>query len=238
MVERRLPRRRALIVAVIAIVAAIVVWNVPLFDFLLYPLRLFVTFVHEAGHGLSAILTGGRFINLTVYANGAGVATTAGGWRWIIIPAGYLGAALFGAGLLYVANRTHRSRTIMAVLAGAVAVVTLAFTGWFSTAWLVGLGMAIVLGLMAWKMGTEACLWVLNFLAVLCCLNAVVDVTTLISNSTIGMGRVQNDAAAFSVEIAPLIPGWFWAICWSGIALGLLAAAVWYGIVRQVKSAL
>jgi hypothetical protein len=238
MLAHRGSQRRALLVAVLAIAAAIAAWNVPALDFLLYPIRLFVTFVHEAGHGLAAILTGGRFVNLTVLANGSGVASTIGGWRWIIIPAGYIGAALFGAGLLYLANRTHRSRAITGVLAAVIGVITLAFTGWFSTAWLVGLGMAAVLGLLAWKAREEVCLWVLNFLAVVCCLNAVVDVTTLIGSSNIALGQVRNDAAAFSAEVAPLIPPWVWAICWSGIALILLGAAIWFGILRKARSAL
>jgi hypothetical protein len=89
-----------------------VLWNIPQLDFILYPFRLFVTFVHEAGHGLAAILTGGRFEGFEVYSSGAGQALTVGGSRAVILPAGYLGAALFGAVLFYLVNSAPFPRTL------------------------------------------------------------------------------------------------------------------------------
>ena len=49
------------------------------------------TLVHELSHGLAALLTGGRFVQFTITPDASGLATSAGGWRWLIIPAGYLG---------------------------------------------------------------------------------------------------------------------------------------------------
>ncbi|PJF25379.1 MAG: hypothetical protein CUN53_13085, partial [Phototrophicales bacterium] len=78
----RLPfRRRALILSGLALAAALILWNTPALDPLVYPFRLFVTFVHETGHGLAALATGGRFLGFQVFENGAGVALTAGGSR-------------------------------------------------------------------------------------------------------------------------------------------------------------
>src|SRR5690606_1088256 len=82
-------RRRALIYAGIALVVVFILWNIPQLSLLLFPFRLFVTFVHEAGHGLAAILTGGRFLSFTILPNGAGFATTAGGSAALILSAGY-----------------------------------------------------------------------------------------------------------------------------------------------------
>ena len=96
---------------------------------ILYPFRLLVTFVHEAGHGLAAIVSGGRFIEFTVYPTGAGVALTAGGNPWLVLPAGYLGAALFGAILLYTANRVEDERWVTVFVGGFFVAVALIFTG-------------------------------------------------------------------------------------------------------------
>src|SRR3954466_10077092 len=88
---------RRLLLAVLAAVVVFVLWNIPQLDFILYPFRLFVSYVHESGHGTAAILTGGRFEALQIFSDGSGQALTVGGSRLVVLPAGYLGAALFGA---------------------------------------------------------------------------------------------------------------------------------------------
>ena len=40
---------------------ALVLWQMQGLFFLAYPFRLFVTMIHELGHGMAAVLTGGRF---------------------------------------------------------------------------------------------------------------------------------------------------------------------------------
>src|SRR5258708_26565700 len=93
-----------------AFVLVFFVWQFTDQNTILYPLRLLVTFVHETGHGLTAALTGGHFLRFVVYPNGSGVATTSGGSAFLVPQMGYLGAALFGAVLLYPANRVERGK--------------------------------------------------------------------------------------------------------------------------------
>ena len=50
-----------------------VLWFIPFADYLVYPIRLFVTFVHEGGHALAAILTGGSVQSLTVAPDSSGL---------------------------------------------------------------------------------------------------------------------------------------------------------------------
>ncbi|HVU14780.1 MAG TPA: M50 family metallopeptidase [Phototrophicaceae bacterium] len=226
-------RQRALMIALIAFVIVFVLWNVPQLGFILYPIRLFVTFVHESGHGLAAIISGGRFVNLTVFADGSGVALTAGGSPLLILPAGYLGAALFGAVLFYLVNTVPFPRTISLVLAILVAIITLAFTSFLSTAWLVGLGMALVLVLL-WRVGDRSVnLLVLDVLAILTGLNAVLDLLTVITHPDIALGTTRNDAAAFSAAVAPIIPGVIWALLWALLAVIMLGAAVYFSHIRR-----
>ena len=40
------------ILLIIATVITIVLWFIPFADYLVYPIRLFVTFIHEASHAL------------------------------------------------------------------------------------------------------------------------------------------------------------------------------------------
>ncbi len=225
-------RQRALTIAAVAFVIVLVLWNLPQLGFILYPIRLFVTFVHESGHGLAAIVSGGHFVNFTVYSNGAGVALTTGGSPLLILPAGYLGAALFGAVLFYAVNTVPFPRTISLVLAVLVAAITLLYTQALSTAWLVGLGMALVLALL-WRFADRSVnLLVLDVLAMLTGLNAVLDLVNVITHSGASMGGVRNDAAAFSAAVAPIVPPVIWAILWAVIAVLMLGAAVYFSHIR------
>jgi hypothetical protein len=229
-------RQRAVLLMPIAALIVFVLWNTPQLDALLYPFRLFVTYVHEAGHGLAAILTGGRLLGFVVSPDGSGVATTVGGWRWLILPAGYLGAATFGALLFFVANRFPHSR----YLSGGLGVLLILFTVLFGlssfTAILVGGLFGALLLVMAKYANHTINLIVLNVLAILTGLNAVLDLWYLTQFSDIGAGRVRNDAAAFAYEVVPLTPAWLWAGLWALIAVAMLGAAVWFSVVHPLMS--
>ncbi|NWG17128.1 MAG: M50 family metallopeptidase [Chloroflexi bacterium] len=225
-------RRRDLLILAAAIVIVFILWNVPGLDFLLYPFRLFVTFVHEAGHGLAALLTGGRFIGFEIYGNGAGQAITAGGSRAIILPAGYLGAALFGAALFYLTNRLRHTRAISVGLGALLIALSVLFGLRSVTALLVGIAFGAVLIGLGYKANRALNALVLNVLAILTGLNAVMDVVFLVGNSSASMGSLRNDAAAFSAEVFPLVPAAVWALVWVVLAAALLGVAAWYGVVR------
>src|SRR5579883_3155868 len=92
----------------LATLATLVLWWAPYSNVILYPIRLFVTFVHESGHALMAIATGGSVESLTVRSNGSGVTMTLGGIPWLVLSGGYLGSTVFGALLLQV-GRISRS---------------------------------------------------------------------------------------------------------------------------------
>ena len=47
---------------------------VPMGRLILYPFTLLSTWVHEMGHGISALLVGGHFLRLDIYADASGMA--------------------------------------------------------------------------------------------------------------------------------------------------------------------
>ena len=225
-------RQRAFMGALIAFGVVLLLWNIPQLDFLLYPIRLFVTFVHESGHGLAAILTGGHFERFEVMSNGAGVALTAGGSRLLILPFGYLGAALFGSILFYLANTVPHSRVISFALGTAIIAITVLFTDLLTTAFIVGIAMGAILIFLGLRAAPDVNLVLLNVLAILTALNGVLDLVYLVSNTGATVGAVRNDAAQFSAEIAPLIPAPVWAALWALIALLMLGASIWFSVIR------
>ena len=75
---------------------------------LLYPVTMLVTFLHEFGHALGAILTGGTVEGLQVNPDGSGYTTTRGGSPGIVLMGGYLGSAILGNILFRIGARHHQ----------------------------------------------------------------------------------------------------------------------------------
>ncbi len=122
-------QRRDIILAGGAFLVALLFWQIQDLYILMYPFRLFVTMIHELGHGVAAVLTGGHFIEFAVTKHGAGITYTSGGSRFVIIQAGYLGTALFGAVLLYLTHRTARPERVAIGVGLFVGILTLAYSG-------------------------------------------------------------------------------------------------------------
>ncbi len=227
-------RRNALWMAVLATGVVFIVWNIPQLSFLLYPFRLFVTFVHEAGHALMASFTGGGVESFTVMANGTGWAKTWGGNRLFILPAGYLSAAFFGAVLFYLVNTVPFPRKIALALGTMIVVISL-FLGAQGIALIIGILSGVALIFVSVRGSIELNIFVLNFLAIITGLNGALDVIQLVGNTNIGLGNVQNDAAALAA-LTPPIPAAVWAFLWAVIAVLMLGASVYYSIIRPMRN--
>ncbi len=205
-----------------ALTLAIVLQFIPFANLVLYPLRLFVTFVHESGHALAAIATGGAVQSLQVMPNGEGVtmASTPPLLSWITFSSGYLGAALFGALLMQVGRlkHGHAGKVALGFAAFSILAITLAWAfrpvqDPFTL--VVGLGLTSALLLLAKTLKPSTAQFVVTFLAAFCSLNALGDLHILISLTQ--MGSAHNDAA----NMAKYFGGtpFLWAAVW---ALGAL----------------
>jgi hypothetical protein len=231
--ERQSPRT-SLGLAGAAFVLSLIVAQMPVLGWLVYPFRLFVTLIHELSHGLAALLTGGRFLHFTIAYDSSGLATTAGGWRWIVVPAGYLGAALFGGVLLVLTNRgSPRARRWLAMGMGLFfAVALLLFARNVPAIAISGLTAVALLALGTY--GSQ--LWLtfcLNLLAIQCSLNAL--------DSVIGLARLSagpfvgpNDAQ--SMADLTHIPAVVWAVLWSVTAVAVLIGSVYLSLRVETRS--
>lgn len=235
-------RRRALVIAAVSSVLLYIMWNTPALGVVMAPLRLFVTYVHEAGHGLGAMLTGGRVIGFLVSPDGSGLATTAGGNRAVVISAGYLGAALFGSVLFYLANRFSRFDRAIAIALGVFMVL---FTVNFArpdengaiTAIVLGWGFGLALIGIGWKAPRIVTLLVLDVLAISTALNAVLDVWFLVNFIDASRGQVSNDAVSFSRQITGgLVPATVIAGTWVVAAVVMFGMSVWHGVWKPFQA--
>ncbi len=194
---------------------AYALWATPL----LYPLKIFVVFLHELSHGLAALLTGGEIVRIELAAAQGGVCVTRGGSRFLVLSAGYLGSLMIGAMLLVISSRKGGQRTTLA----AVGVVTLAVTVAYvrtSFGFAYGLVAGAVLLLAARKLSEATCGLVVMMIGVTSCLYAVWD----IASDTLLRQIPSSDATALGRLTG--IPGPLWGVAWIIVALGVTLLAL------------
>ena len=213
-------------------------WYLPFVGYIVYPLQLFATFVHEGSHVLATIFTGNTVTSLTVSPDASGVvwSKSSGFSALLISSAGYLGATAFGTLLLVWMRYGFSSRVGLYLSAGFVGVLTLIF-GFLAPFWnllanvtfgsvvftvLSGVVLAVGLAAIAKFAMIKWANFALAFLAVQCLLNAFFSLKDLFFIST--MTSQTSDAA--NMAAATGIPGFLWVMVWIAISLAMIALAL------------
>lgn len=189
-----------------AAVATIAIYYVPMGFFAVYPLRLFVTYIHEGGHALMALLTGGSVEKLVIYADASGETYTRGGSQFLIAVSGYLASTAYGASLLVLSSDGRRAKAVIT----ATALLVVALTGFFASdifSIFIGISLALILVFVVLTFGPRMAHFCLSFLAVQCCLNALYDLRTLFLVSA--TSKLRSDA--MTLEDLTQVPAIFWA---------------------------
>lgn len=218
------PHAKTLLLATLLTVA---LWFIPFADVLTYPFRLFVTFIHEGGHALAAVLTGNTVQSLTISPNASGeVLATQGGLlsQTFISSAGYLGATLYGALLLFLIRRSIAARFVLLASAGFILTMTLGYGLWNGFTLVTGISLTLGLVAAAKFLRPRAATFLMSFLAVQCVLNALFDLKTLFYLSSPFGNEVQTDAA--NMATATGIPAFVWSFVWIALALMILSLAM------------
>ncbi len=150
----------------------------------LFPLRAFVVLVHEAGHALAVLLTGGEVLHLVVRPDESGEVLSRGGWRILVSSAGYVGTALLGSMLLALTRNPKAHRIAVGILGAVLVLVTVLYVP-FSNPFGFGLGLAwgALLLVMAVKRFPHLAR-VVDALAVMLCLYAVYDFADYLLHDT------------------------------------------------------
>jgi hypothetical protein len=218
----------------VAATISVLLWFIPYAEVLTYPFRIFVTFIHEGGHALAALLTGNSVESLSVSMNASGETyTTQGGLisQVLISSAGYLGSMAFGALLLVLIRKAIAARIVLLSSAVVIFALTIifglikpvfSFSAWSGIPFTLLAGMFIAVGLVLiarFASGRVATFFV-SFLAVQCVLNALFDLKTVFFLSSPFVPAVSTDAV--NMARATGVPALFWAVIWIALALGIL----------------
>jgi hypothetical protein len=217
------PSARWLLIA--ASLVSLALWYVPGAELLLYPIRLFVTFIHEGGHALATVVTGGSVHAVQVNHDTSGLTLSRGGLGFLISMAGYVGTTAFGAGTLLLSRRNGNGRAGLVVLGAVTFLITGLWInpigpGFFGFACGATIGVALIAA--ARFLGERAGAFVLSFLSVQLCLNALFDIRTLVLLTT--QTSVPNDAVFMARDFG--FTPWFWALLWAAASAAILGVAL------------
>lgn len=225
-------RPRNAILLAVAVVYVVANW-IPFGSTALYPLTLFTTWVHEMGHGLTALVMGGSFESLEIYRNAGGLAHchAAHGWREAMVGAGgLLAPPLLGAGIIAFVHGPRRARILLAALAAALIVSVIIYVR--SAAGVIAMPIvAVALGWSAWRGFAENPQRRVVLAQVLGVLLALDTLTRMISYAFTTSVNVDGKPLASDITIIADNAGGsyiMWGMLITAIAVGLLATASWW----------
>lgn len=208
---------KSLLILIVLFAATWLLWDTPL----VYPIKIFVVMLHELGHAIAALVTGGQVVGIQIFPEEGGMTFTRGGWPFVILSAGYLGSLLAGSVLLYLSSRRRGGRGLMIALAVLIAASTLLFVRNFFGV-IYGLLAAAALWFSAYRLPTRVNLYIVRFIAVACCLYALLDIRSDLFSFAPVSGAVVNDAIALNRLTG--IPALIWSVLWLVVSLWVLAA--------------
>ncbi|MBD2105213.1 M50 family metallopeptidase [Leptolyngbya sp. FACHB-261] len=191
-------------------------WQMPYGNYILYPFTILATWFHEMGHGLMAVLLGGEFRQLQIFANGSGVAQHSGALflgplgRALVAAAGPMGPPVAGAGLIVASTQLRTARWALLIL-GSV----LLLSGLIWVRSLFGLAMVASLGAGILWLGLKTSGWLqgfaVQFLGVQACISTYHQLDYLFMNqAVIGGQLMRSDSAQIAQQL--LLPYWFWGL--------------------------
>jgi len=204
----------------------IVIFMVLQFPLVRVPVLFLSTWAHEFGHGLGAIITGGRFDKLTVFPNFSGVAQTATSnnfSRAMVVVVGLLGPSLLGVFMITLTRAFSLYRASILALAALLALSLIWAADLFTVVTLGG--GAVLMGLLGWKLPNRILLYVAYVVAIAMCLTSLTGFSYFfIGNAEVAGGMYRSDTGI----LADLWGGPHWL--WGGVMVVLSVAILFAGV--------
>ncbi len=174
----------------------------------IYPVKIFVVFLHEISHGIAAVLTGGFIDRIVLDPAQGGACYCPGGSAFLTLTAGYLGSLVWGCLLVIGGLKLGRwSRAIAAVIGVGTALLTVFYVrGSFGLVF--GLAFALfMLGSARFLPGTVNRALIV-MLGLTSCLYALLD----IKSDVLDRPELRSDARMLA-ELTG-VPTMVWGVLW------------------------
>ncbi len=223
------PRHAIALAAVL--VFAISAW-LPMGRWLLYPLELLSTWVHEMGHGLTALLVGGEFDHLDIYSDGSGLAMCGArpGWPQALVGlGGLLAPPVVGAAILGLVHGPRRARMLLGGLAVALVASVAVFVR--SPTGVIAMPVvAVALGWAAWALADEPEVRVViaQTLGVVFALDTLTRMVAYVFMSEVEVDGVVRRSDIQGVADNLGGPYVLWGVAVTAVAVGPLALGLWW----------
>ncbi|TVR52300.1 MAG: M50 family peptidase [Gemmatimonadales bacterium] len=184
-------------------------WETPV----VYPVKVFVVFLHEISHAMAALATGGWVERIELSPRLGGACYCPGGNAFVTLSAGYLGSLAWGAVILESAQRSGKkaSRVVQGLGAGVLVLTLLFVRGTFGLFFGIVFGTALFLA--APRLSADANRILLTFLGFTSALYAILDIKADV------LDRPHLPSDAYMLAQLTGIPTLVWGVLWIGIAL-------------------
>lgn len=228
LLPKRSPQSRTLQWLIVSALITVVIWQMPFGELLLYPFTILATWFHEMGHGLTALLLGGRFYQLQIFADGSGLAYHGSSGRLasaLVAAGGLLGPPIAGSLLILSGRSPGSSRWLLKGLGLVLLLSTLIWVrsifGWISLP-LMGICMLIV----ASRGPDWLAPMLVQFLGVQACISTYRQLDYLfMASANINGNYMPSDTG--QIAAALLLPYWLWGALIAGFSFVLLAGSLW-----------
>jgi len=193
---------------------SVLIWNLPFAKDFLYPFMLFSTFLHELGHALVTVITGGKVLKIELFKDGSGLTTSKGGISFLIVLSGYLFNSLAGSVLLILSS-SKNSQMIKSTLSLILFCISLTIIFFVRDLFTFFTVLIFILGLLFLLNRTNDLFKrsFLCFLAIQSCFFSFYNIFVVFNLSFKTSNFKYNDA--FILQEMTVIPAPFWAIFWA-----------------------
>ena len=222
----------------LALAVSLICWLLPFGRWIAYPFTLLVTFIHEGGHVLMALLTGSQVLSMAITPDASGLTSTAPNSTLagiLIANAGYLSAISYGTLMLWLANGHADCRKVLKFTAVLIAFLVVFFTLFvkdcFTAIWtsdfdislrvklftiLAGLLISISLWLISKTKNPSITNFVANLLGLECIFNGLGDIKTVLALSVYSSGHSDAQNLADLTGVPSVVWAFGWAVisCW------------------------
>lgn len=221
----------------VAVVVSIGLGYIPWGGTIIYPFRLFATWAHEMGHGIAALMTGNKFLELELYRSLGGQALVAGadGLSQVIVSsAGLIGPAVLGAIVMIAGSRATTAPYVLSALAVVVALSALIWIrnafGFFAM-----LAIAAALGAVARFGSPIVRVAMAQLLAVQLALASWSSRDYLFTKGFERDGR-RLDSDTQNIADEWFLPYWFWGALLGGLSVAVIVWAFWFAWLRPIDT--
>ncbi len=220
--------QKSLVILLVFAIATVVVWQIPGGMMILYPFTLLSTWFHEMGHGVMALILGGHFIRMEVFANGSGLAQYSGELflgtigRAIVAGAGPLAPTFMGSFMLIMSDKAKVAKWTLIILGILMlSSVVLWIREFLPILVLAFLGLLLLLVGLKGKAGIKQ--FTMQFFGVQAIMGFYLSIGYLFSSgANVGGYSLPSDTQAMANNL--FLPFWFWG----ALLLFIWAAMIYY----------